>query len=213
MTEGLKKLLRIVLPLAAAFIVLDSEGALVALAQSRPGIVPVSIAALLGGLLVPYVRQWLIVSLCFGISLLAVKDSFWANARIGTFDYIWLAHAYKIAWGFLALFAAGAAIVEALKPESIWARRCYFAAAALYFGGHGVTAFLKKPSWEALVLTATGIVAVAGVFFADRIVNSEEENEPEDEDVVAHRERVARRSAALASREWRDPSDKMPNAR
>jgi hypothetical protein len=213
MNERVKQLLRIVLPLAAAYVVIDSDTALIALAKARPGIVPVSIFALLGGLLVPYVRHWMIVSLCFGIALLAVKDSFWTNGPVHGFDSIWVARGYKVAWGLLALFAAAAAVGEAVKPDSILARRCYFAVAALYFGGHGVTGFLKKPSWESLILVVTGIVAVAGAIFADRIVSSEEENQPEDEDVLAHRERVARRTAALASREWRDPTENVTHPR
>src|SRR5437763_12807449 len=116
MTEWAKKLLRIALPLAAAYLVLNSEDSLAALAQSRPGIVPVAIAALLGGLLVPYVRQWLIVGLCFGIALLAVQDTFWVNDRIHSFDSIWIARLYKVSWGFLAVFASGAAVMEAVKP-------------------------------------------------------------------------------------------------
>src|SRR5258708_34468892 len=96
MRESAKKLLRIALPLSAAYLVLHSEDALGALAQSRPGVVPVGIAALLGGLLVPYVRQWLIVALCFGIGILAVRDSFWINTSIHSFDSIWVARIYKV---------------------------------------------------------------------------------------------------------------------
>src|SRR2546425_407462 len=107
MSEWIKKLLRIVLPAGAAYYVLQSDTALTAVAHSRPGVVPVAIAALLGGLLVPYVRQWLIVGLCFGIALLAVQDSFWMNDKIHSFDSIWIARIYKLSWGFLALFAGG----------------------------------------------------------------------------------------------------------
>src|SRR5207302_8168882 len=155
---------------------------------------------MLGGMLLQQVRHWLIVGLCFGISAMAVRDAFRVALVAPAAQSQIVATAYAVSWIVIALLAAGAGGAEALKPGSVWARRCYFAAAALYCGGRGI---LWYPSWESLVFITTGILAAVGVVLARKTIWVEPEPNKEDEDILAHRERIAERYAALAKKEWR----------
>ena len=199
-------------PIAVALILLRSEQRLTTLAQQRPGIVPVAMVALGAGLLSPRVRRWLIVTLCFGISLLALRDTFRIVPLPPAIDYVWVEHIYPFGWGLLALLAAVAGSMEALHPGSVLARRFYFGAASLYFSGHGLISFLKVYNWQSMVLFLTGLVALVGVFTAHRIVAAEEASKPEDEDIRALAESSARRAQRLAAREWRDKPEELSNA-
>jgi hypothetical protein len=205
--DWVKPALRLLVPMAVALIVLRSEQQLTILAQERPGVIPVAMVALVAGLLSPYVRRWLIVTLCFGISLLALRDTFRIVPLPPAVDYVWVERIYPFGWGLLSLLAALAGAVEALQPGSVLARRCYFAAASLYFSGHGLISFLKVHNWQSLILFLTGLVALVGVFTAHRIVAAEEATASEDADIQALAERNAERERRLASREWREAQE------
>jgi hypothetical protein len=205
--------LRLVIPLSVAFLLikLDDAGWLTALAKNRPGVLPVAMAALLGGLLLSHVRRWLIVTLCFGVSLLALRDSIYPKVppeldRI--YDGIEMKSLYQFGWMLLASLAAVAGAGEALRPGLVWARRCYFGAASLYLSGHGVIGLLRQMNAESLVLLVCGVVALAGVFMAHRIVAAEEE-EQGHEDLRALEEQRARRAEQLAAREWRENPEEL----
>jgi hypothetical protein len=199
-----KPVLRLIVPMAVALIVLRSEQRLTVLAQERPGIIPVAMVALVAGLLSPYVRRWLIVTLCFGISLLALRDTFRIVPLPAAVDYVWVERIYPFGWGLLSLLAVIAGAMEALQPGSVLARRFYFAAASLYFSGHGLISFLKVHNWQSLVLFLTGLVAFVGIFTAHKIVAAEEATEPDDEDMRALAGQEAERERRLAAREWRE---------
>jgi hypothetical protein len=195
--------LRLAVPFAIALIVIQMEPILGVLAQERPGIIPVAMVALVAGFLLPYARRWMIVTLCFGVSLLALKDTFRIVPLPAAIDYDVVEKIYPFGWGALSLLAALAGVGEALRPGAVWARRCYFGAAALYFLGHGIVSFLKAANWQSMVLTVVGIVALCGVFMADKVVETEAIEEPE-EDLLEPTPHKDERSARLAAREWRD---------
>jgi hypothetical protein len=196
--------LRLAIPFAIAYLVIQMEPILGVLAQERPGIIPVAMVALVAGFLLPYARRWMIVTLCFGVSLLALKDALRINVPLpAAIDYDVVEKIYPFGWGALSLLAALAGVGEALRPSSVWARRCYFGAAALYFLGHGVVSFLKAANWQSAVLTVVGFVALCGVFMADKVVETEVYDEP-DEDLLEPTPQKDERSARLAAREWRE---------
>ncbi len=195
--------LRLAIPFAIALLVIQMEPILGVLAQERPGIIPVAMVALVAGFLLPYARRWMIVTLCFGVSLLALKDTFRIVPLPAAIDYDVVEKIYPFGWGALSLLAALAGVGEALRPGAVWARRCYFGAAALYFLGHGIVSFLKAANWQSAVLTVVGVVALCGVFMADKVVETEVYEEPE-EDLLEPTPHKDERSARLAAREWRE---------
>lgn len=197
----------ILVPLGIAYALLKAESTLGQLAKDRPGIVPVAMVALVAGFVLPFARRWLVVTLCFGVGLLALRDTFGEHLLPAQLDFEGVNRIYPFGWGALAVLAFFAGIGEAVHPGSVWARRCYFGAAALYFLGHGVISFIKIPNWQSAVLAVVGVVALFGVKLADRVVEAEEEYEPLEEDIKAIVERQNERSSRLSSREWVDPSE------
>lgn len=198
--------LSVLLPLLAASAITWLEPMLGRLARDRPGIVPVAVMAIVVGLISPNSRRWLVSTLCFGVSLLALRDVIRAlhlpsNLPLGFRESFYI-RAYVCGWIVLAGLAAASAVGEALQPGAVWARRCYFLAAAVYFAGHGVLSFLKEPTWQSPVLVVIGIVALVGAWMADRMVDPEPEQEPLDDDLQAIVNRSSERAANLSRREW-----------
>ncbi len=201
--------LRLAVPLSIAFVVILLEEPLAAFAQAYPGVLPVAMVSLLACLLMPAARRWLIVTLCFGIGLLAWRDVWRIVPLPPALDYVIVEQMYPFGWALLALLALTAGVAEALRPGSVWARRCYFAAAAVYFAGHGFVSFFKSPNWQSAIMLATGIIAVFGIFTAQAVVAAEEEMLPEDDDIRALVTDKERRVARLADREWREAPDNV----
>src|SRR5438128_2127244 len=138
MSRTFTRVMRLLLPLIAAMLIVAYERQFAYIVRSRPSVIPVLLVAMLGGMLLQQVRHWLIVGLCFGISAMAVRDAFRVALVAPAAQSQLVATAYAVSWIVIALLAAGAGGAEALKPGSVWARRCYFAAAALYCGGRGI---------------------------------------------------------------------------
>lgn len=217
MNPRVRLAVRILVPLTAAFLAIVLEPFLTALAVSRPGVLPVAMVTLLGLLLLPRARRLLLVTLCYGVALLAFRDAFRVVPPPPLIDYDITEDLFPIlrplVWGMVAILAGTAGTLEAIEPGRVTARRCYFAAAALYFSGNGLLGLLRTVNWEALALLATGIGAAFGVLYAHRIVAAEKETEAEDDDIRALAELPAKRAALIAAREWQDAPEKLPNAR
>jgi hypothetical protein len=207
-TERAAAVLRAAGPFLAAYAAIRLEPALTALAASRPGVLPVAMCAMVFGLLIHRVRNFLIITLCFGIAQLAYRDML--HGRVpAQIDYVIVERLYPAGWGLLALLALGAGIAESIRPGSVYARRCYFAAAAVYLLGHGAMQWMVGHIADGLVLTITGIFAGVGVVVAPRIIRAEADFAPEDEDIRALREADDRRAKALAGREWQDRREEV----
>lgn len=204
---GAKSVARLVGPLALAYALIRCEPWLTGLMRTRPGVLPIAMVALAIGIVIARVRRWLIVTLCYGIGLLALRDLQNLAPLPPQVDYVFIEQVYPYGWGFLAVIALAAGAAEALYPSSIWARRCYFGAAALYLGGHGLIALLSHPNYNAAILLITGLFAAGGVFYAPQIVAREELDERDDEDLQALREHAAERQKSLARLEWQEPRE------
>jgi len=216
MNPRVRLILRILVPLIGALSAIALEPYLTALAIARPGTLPVAMVTLLGLLLLPRARRLLLVTLCYGVALLAFRDAFRITSPPPLIDYDITEDLFPIlrpiVWGLIAILAGTAGTLEAIEPGRVIARRCYFAAAALYFSGNGLLGLLRVVNWESLALLVTGIGAALGVLFAHRIVAAEKETEVEEDDIRALAELPAKRAAIIASREWQDTSEKFSNA-
>jgi hypothetical protein len=202
-----RPIMKLVVPLILAYAIIALEGPIAAFAVDHPGLLPVAMVSLVACLLMPAARRWVVVTLCFGIGLLALRDTFrpvWIPSAI---DFVVVERVYPFGWALLAILALVAGVAEALRPGSVWSRRCYFAAATVYFGGHGLFSFIKFPNWQSAVLMATGVVAIFGIFNAHRIVAAENAEAEDDEDIRALAAETQRRSARLADREWREAAE------
>ncbi|HSV72991.1 MAG TPA: hypothetical protein VLH79_04465 [Chthonomonadales bacterium] len=207
MNSRKRLLLKVALPLTAAWAVLQLEPYLAGLAHSRPGLLLAAMCALVVCILVARARRALIITVCFAVGLIATRDAFGPIRLPAALDYRAMELIYPSVWFAIAALAFGAGLAEAHRTSSIWARRCYFAAAALYLLGRGTLSFIREPGLEPAMLTISGLFAVTGVLLAHRIVARERIEDPVEEDLLAMREARVARSAAVAAKEWREPPD------
>ncbi|MCC6729048.1 MAG: hypothetical protein IT208_06890 [Chthonomonadales bacterium] len=204
--------LRLLVPLGAALTLIYTEPYLTRFAASHQGVLPLAMFSLVGAILVTRVRRWLIVTLCFGVALLALRDAAGPVRLPAELDYDYgaiLGPLSPVIWGLVALLAGAAGAVEALRPGTVLARRCYFGTAALYLAGHGALGLLARVDVASAVLLVTGIASGVGVFTAGQIVAREEDEAPLEPDIAAMRESQRQRAEALASREWKDAAEKL----
>lgn len=196
--------LRILVPALAAGAAVLFDSRFGEFFRSRPGLLPVAMFALMGALLIARWRRWLIVCLCFGVAWMALRDVLGPVRLPPGLDTVRADQIYPFAMGLLATLAACAACAEAVRPESVIARRAYFAAAAVYLTTHGVLGLMLGRHWGSWVLLACGACAMVGVFAAHRIVAREEAGPQEDADLAAMRLHMEQRAAVLRQREWKE---------
>lgn len=196
-------------PLLAALAVL-LEPWLTALTTGREATLPLVLFLVLASLLHPRMRTLMIITLCYGVAFMALRDAVTARAipLPPTLDYLVIDAARPVGLMLVAALAGAAAIGETLKPGTLWARRCYFGAAALYFIGTGIINYGWHGSWRGLLLCVTGAIALFGCFLAPRIIASEQEAEEEfaaaGRDDMEQRERDLAHLKTLRAKEWHD---------
>lgn len=207
-TQSMSFLWMTVIAAGVAFMAVCVEPLLSSWSHGRLETLPLATLLAVSILVHPRLRHLLMITLCYGVSFLALRD-------IVRLQRVWLPpqlnyEGYEVARNVALLAVAGlaamAGVVETRQPGTVWARRCYFGAASLYFLGMGVVNFFWRFSWQALLLCGTGLTAGLGCAFADRIVATEaeeiEDSLPSDE--VLQQAREAAHRARLQTREWRD---------
>ena len=177
--------------------------------RGRAAVLPLATLLLLSTLVHPRLRYLLMITLCYGVSFLALRDL----CRLSQIPLP--APLNYDAWEILraldlllvAGLSAGAGVSETVRPGAVWARRCYFGAAAGYFIGLGIVNFYRFGSWQSILLGTTGLTAAIGCVFAHRIMETEATELdtvglPTDE--MRQQNREAAHRARLQAREWRD---------
>ena len=209
MPKQLTKILLIVMPALLAFIAVAVEGSLRSWARGRAAALPLIMLLIGTSLLHPRLRNQIIAALCYGVAFLAIRDTMLVRTWQMPFP-VNQDLAETVILSALLLVAALsilAAIAETLTPGTVWARRCYFGAAALYFSGLGVSCYGTHGSWQAIVLLVTGITAIFGCLFSNQIIATEvaEQDETEVSDDSEQNLRDAEHVRALRDHEWQDP--------
>ncbi len=177
-------------------------------AKERQAMLPLVLFLLLSSLMHPRLRQLLGVTLCYGVAFLALRDIFRTRQlpMPSDWDYDFLDQARPVGLFVVAALSVLAAIAETKRPGTVWARRCYFGAAALYFTGLGVINYAWHPSWQAALLCATGVIAGAGCVYAPRIIESEafDLEAAESDDLADQQAREADHQRTLRAKEWHE---------
>jgi len=202
----------LVIPVLVAYAAVANEYSLTDWASRRETALPVGICVLMAALLHPRFRHGLIITLCYGVAFMAIRDI----GRVGhmplppSINYDFIDHARPAVLYMVAILSATAALAETFRPGEVWARRCYFGAAALYFTGLGIIHLSKYGSWQAIMLCVTGVTAIFGCVFAHTLVDTEEVVEAEEEvlsdEAIQMRVEEAHRRA-LREKEWHDSSE------
>lgn len=191
-----------------ALLAVSIERPLTEWSQSHIEVLPLATLLLVSILVHPRLRHLLMITLCYGVSFLALRDIV-RLSQSGVPQQLNY-ESYEVIRTLLLLAVAGlsvtAGVVETRQPGTVWARRCYFGAASLYFLGLGVINLLWRFSWQALLLCGTGLTAGLGCVFADRIVSTEAEEIEESlaTDEALQQEREAAHRAKLQAKEWHD---------
>jgi hypothetical protein len=196
----------VIIPACAALLVVLLEPVFTAWMKGRESVLPLAMLLLLSALLHPRLRHLLIVTLCFGVAFLALRDALHVQLLPPMIDYDIIDEVRPAALLIVAGLAAIAAVIESLRPGTVWARRCYFGAAALYFTGIGIINYGWHGSWQSVMLCVTGVIALFGCLFAHRIVADEAAFEAEEvvNDEAIQQEREAAHRKVLRAKEWRD---------
>lgn len=194
--------------IAAAAVLLESP--LTLAFNNREAMLPILLFALLSAILHPRLRALVIVTLCYGVAGMALRDAISARSipMPPQLDYLILDTARPIALLFVAALAIAAAIGETRQPGTVWARRCYFGAASLYFIGIGLINIGWHSSWRGYMLFSIGLIAAGGCLFAPRIIASELEEEAQlksAEESQYQQERNEEHRRNLRAKEWQDP--------
>ena len=210
----LRSVVAAVAPALLAGLAVLFEPRLTAWAQGREAILPVVVFLLLSSLIHPVSRHLLVVTLCYAVAFLALRDTFWPRPLLlpPLFDYTILEDVRIACLLVVAVLAAAAGVGETVQSGAVWARRCYFGAASLYFTGLGVITYGWHASWQALLLCAMGAMALYGCLFAPSIVASEIEIDEEaliSDDAIQQRQ-LAAHARALREKEWKDPGNVPP---
>jgi hypothetical protein len=194
-------------PILAGFVV-SNEAPLTALSRTHEAMLPLAVMLLMAALLQQRLRQFLVVTLCYGVAFLAIRDT----SRVTqiplppALNYDWVDALRPVGLWLVAALAVISAVAESIKPGAVWARRCYFGASGLYFAGVGLINYAANHSWRGIVLCVTGGMAFLGCLFAQQIVADEAVASDEEElsDELAQQAREASHRAALQTKEWRD---------
>ncbi len=217
MVRQLILILRAVAPLIVAWCAVEYEPQLTRLAGERQAILPLTAFVVLAAVVLPMLRQSLVIVLCYGVAFLALRDI----TRVGmdplpaALNYDFIDQARPTVLVLTAGLAATAAVGETFRPGAIWARRCYFGAAALYFTGIGAVHYGKYGSVQAVLLLLTGLTALLGCIFAPMFTLLDEPQgttvDPDNlpDTVVQDRVDAAHRRT-LISNEWHEPDDTPP---
>lgn len=209
MQGRIHKVLTCVVPVLVAGFSVINEWRLSAWVGQHEAVLPLAVIVLLLSLLSHRLRNILILTLCYGVAFMAVRDI----GRVGSqplpqpINYDFLDQSRPAILMTIAGLSGTAAFMETFHPGTVWARRCYFGAAALYFLGLGIIHVGKYGSWKAVLLCVTGVTAIFGCIFAEHIVSAEvEEDEDDVSDEVVQSLIEERHHRSLLAKEWHDPS-------
>ena len=209
MQGRIHKLLTCVVPVFVAGFSVINEMRLSSWVGQHESVLPLAVIVLLLSLLSKRLRHALILTLCYGVAFMAVRDI----GRVGSqplpqaINYDFLDRLRPAILLIIAGLAGTSAFMETFNPGTVWARRCYFGAAALYFMGLGIIHIGRYGSWKAVLLCITGITAIFGCIFADRIISAEIEEEEEEDvsDEVLQGLMEASHHRSLLAKEWHEP--------
>lgn len=206
--QALKKrhlvVLILIVPAILSLLAVWNESAITLWVQERDSALVVGVFMFLATLLHQRLQRLLIVTLCYGVAFLALRDILHVMempAPLSTTPIISLRFVLLIT---IAIFASLGAVTEALKANTLTARRYYTGAAALYFLQQGALFLYWQGSWQSVVLLTTGVICGLGCYFA-RYLTLSPEPEPLVEEGTEEQELEAIRHKLIALREWRDP--------
>lgn len=137
---------------------------LITWSRTHATLLPIVLVLILSALLIAALRRILIITFCYAIAFLSYDTYRIARPLPPGLNYEWVLTVRALMLELVMALAVIAALLEAFRPNTSWARRSYFAAVGLYFTGMGVRTYLWSHEMRSLLLIVTGIAALIASF-------------------------------------------------
>lgn len=115
--------------------------------------------------LIPQLRRYVLVLICFGVCVFSLNRMVEGVRMGGWREAVWTDYAFVAMWIGIAFFSGLAGVGEVWFNGARWSQQSYLLAVALYFIGHGGSAWLQKKRSLAIVFALVGLVALGGVWW------------------------------------------------
>ena len=163
-------------PAIPALLAVLLEARLKRWAAEREAILPLILFLLISSLVYPRVRALMMVSLCYGVAFLALRDAIASSHQslppAIAYDFVEVLR--PILYVIVAGLAIASAYIQTVNSGQVWARRCYFGAAAVYFLSTGVITYAGARGQQGIFLMICGGMALFGSLYSDVSTDGED---------------------------------------
>ncbi len=191
----------------SAFVVVNIEHSLLAWLSTRSSLLPAALVVLLAALIASLLRRFLVITLCFTVSMLTLRDTFLVPYMPVPqyLAYSWTHTVWEIVLLGISLLSLLAGLLELQTPLSLGARRCYFGAASAYFLWQALLMFASYGSIRSVFFAIAGLIALMGAIFAHKFHETDEPYAAsQEEDVQKQKELDEAHRKKLVSNEWKE---------
>ena len=158
-----RQVLETVLPLALAGVVVQLKDLLHQVAGTNVSALLLALVVI--AFLIPQLRRYTLVMICFGVCVFSLQRTWEGVQTVDWQEAVWTDYAFIVMWLGIALFSGVAGIGEVWFESPRWSQQSYLTAVALYFIGHGGSAWLQGKLTLALFLMLVGVVAFGGALW------------------------------------------------
>lgn len=158
-----RQVLETVLPLALAGVVVQLKDLLHQVAGTNVSALLLALVVI--AFLIPQLRRYTLVMICFGVCVFSLQRTWEGVQTVDWQEAVWTDYAFIVMWLGIALFSGVAGIGEVWFGSPRWSQQSYLTAVALYFIGHGGSAWLQGKLTFALFLMLVGVVAFGGALW------------------------------------------------
>lgn len=125
----------------------------------------VLLALVVIGLLIPQLRRYVLVLICFGVCVFALNRMWEGFRMVDWGEAVWTDYAFVAMWFGIAFSSGLAGVGEVWFNGPRWSQQSYLVAVALYFIGHGGSEWLQGKRMFAVFLLIVGLVALGGAWW------------------------------------------------
>jgi len=160
---GWKPILETVIPLVLGILAVRVKSDLHQLGGSSASTLLLAFVAI--GFLIPQLRRYVLVLICFGVCVFALHQMVAGVRMVDWQEAVWTDYAFVGMWLGIVLFSGLAGVGEVWFNGARWSQQSYLLAVALYFIGHGGSAWLRGQRVFAGFFALVGLAALVGVWW------------------------------------------------
>lgn len=160
---GWKPILETAIPLVLGILAVRVKSDLHQLGGSSASTLLLAFVAI--GFLIPQLRRYVLMLICFGVCVFALHRMVEGIRMVDWQEAVWTDYAFLGMWLGIALFSGLAGVGEVWFNGARWSQQSYLLAVALYFIGHGGSAWLRGQRAFAGFFALVGLAALVGVWW------------------------------------------------